>query len=482
MTVSQTLLSQTSFGRIVGLAFVLLLCGTGTAQAQTLTPSPPAPLSTTIKVEYVGTMPSIIAPMSPQQDGPNIGSPVVVKQQIYFVDQHGAILRSNRNGNNIKQIFDAATDAPDGLALDNRQSVLNISPGRTNDTLFVWFQAGSEPTTGIPIYRLPAALPDVCCEPGPGIPVEDLYRLDPLPTEFLQAISFPGRTEYQTLYEYKVQGNKLANPRPIVAFEAQAGPTHNGGGMLTLPDGRVLLATGDQLPFGADGRDAAQDNSSHVSKLIIVNPDDGSIEIAAKGVRNVQHLQYIWDGAGIAFADIGGVTAEEINIVSTSDLQDTTWMENFGWGRNEDGFAREGTFYVGPGRPMIFGTEPPALGDAPQPEPGFIQPHAQYGRNDPTEFVAVTGPVVSPVSFNTLQAVWADLNAGTIYASIDDLTQGNVPIYNPLLVDGNGNPLIDLNALNGGNRVDARFFVYPDGTAGVLLEATGDFYRLTELN
>ena len=201
----------------------------------------------------------------------------------------------------------------------------------------------------------------LCCELGPGIPVEDLYRLDPLPTEFLQAISFPGRTEYQTLYEYKVQGNKLANPRPIVAFEAQAGPTHNGGGMLTLPDGRVLLATGDQLPFGADGRDAAQDNNSHVSKLIIVNPDDGSIEIAAKGVRNVQHLQYIWDGAGIAFADIGGVTAEEINIVSTSDLLDTTWMENFGWGRNADGFAREGTFYVGPGRPMIFGTEPPAL-------------------------------------------------------------------------------------------------------------------------
>ena len=105
-------------------------------------------------------MPSIIAPMSPQQDGPNIGSPVAVKQQIYFVDQHGAILRSNRNGNNITQVFDAATDAPDGLALDNRQSVLNISPGRTNDTLFVWFQAGSEPTTGIPIYRLPAALPD----------------------------------------------------------------------------------------------------------------------------------------------------------------------------------------------------------------------------------------------------------------------------------------------------------------------------------
>ena len=89
---------------------------------------------------------------------------------------------------------------------------------------------------------------------------------------------------------------------------------------------------------------------------------------------------------------------------------------------------------------------------------------------------------MSPVSFNTLQAVWADLNAGTIYASMDDLAQTNVPIYNPLLVDGNGNPLTDLNALNGGNRVDARFFVYPDGTAGVLLEATGDFYRLTELN
>lgn len=33
-----------------------------------------------------------------------------------------------------------------------------------------------------------------------------------------------------------------------------------------------------------------------------------------------------------------------------------------------------------------------------------------------------------------------------------------------------------------GGRADPRFFNFSDGTAGVLLETTGDFYQLTELS
>jgi hypothetical protein len=40
---------------------------------------------------------------------------------------------------------------------------------------------------------------------------------------------------------------------------------------------------------------------------------------------------------------------------------------------------------------------------------------------------------------------------------------------------------LTLTGLAGGNRPDPRFFNFPDGTAGVLLEATGDFFRLTEV-
>jgi hypothetical protein len=39
---------------------------------------------------------------------------------------------------------------------------------------------------------------------------------------------------------------------------------------------------------------------------------------------------------------------------------------------------------------------------------------------------------------------------------------------------------VTLKELAGGERPDPRFFNFPDGTAGVLLERTGAFYKLTE--
>ena len=41
---------------------------------------------------------------------------------------------------------------------------------------------------------------------------------------------------------------------------------------------------------------------------------------------------------------------------------------------------------------------------------------------------------------------------------------------------------VTLKALANAPRPDPRFFVFPDGTAGVLLEATGQFFRLTEVS
>jgi hypothetical protein len=52
------------------------------------------------------------------------------------------------------------------------------------------------------------------------------------------------------------------------------------------------------------------------------------------------------------------------------------------------------------------------------------------------------------------------------------------------LVDSDGNSVGGTNSLNdlAGGRSDPRFFLFPNGEAGVLLEATGDFYRLTEMS
>ena len=252
-----------------------------------------------------------------------------------------------------------------------------------------------------------------------------------------------------------------------------------------MPDGRLAYTTGDNLPFGMEGRRAPQDDNSHLSKLLIVDPADGTATVTAKGLRNVQHIQRTSNPAGIAFADIGGVTAEEVNFIAWSDVLDTDTIENFGWGRNADGLAREGTFYVSEGTPFKLGTEPAAEGSAPVPEPGFRQPLAQYGRSDlsPFTFVAASGPAVSKKSFKEISLVMGDLANGEVYATTAKIDGTDVELFEVNLVDENGDPLGPGNSLNDieGGRVDPRFFTFPDGTAGVLFELTGNFYRLTEV-
>lgn len=462
---------------LVVFVVIALLAPLPAAGAQQV-PAPDLVMESDLTVEAtpVATMPFVVPPGSAQ----NLGSPVPIKNKLYLIDQNDAIYRVN-GFTNIQQVFHVS-EAPDGLALDNRQSILNISPGRRVNSIYVMFTSGTEPTTQIPIYRMPEPLPGLCCDPAVPIFVDDLYRIGPIPGPF----SFLGatRTEFQVLYEYKLAGDSLLEPRPIAAFETQSGPTHNGGGMATLPDGRVLFAAGDALPFGADGRAPAQDPEEHVSKILIIDPDDGSIEVAAQGIRNVQHLEFV-EAAGISeptlsFGDIGGVTAEEINYVSVADLVDTSVIENFGWGRNPDGLAREGTFYIGPGLPVALG-EPPVEAFAPSPEPGFIQPQSQYGRNDPNGGVAVSGPVTSDVSLDEITALFSDLSSGIVYASTAPTTATNAPVFRVNLIAEDGTPLDSLQDLAGG-RADPRFFRFPDGSAGVLLEATGTFYRLTEVD
>ena len=445
-------------------------------------PDPVTPSDLTLQIEHVGSMPFYTPPGLPG----NIASPVPIGPKLYLLDQFNAIYRLNEEGP--QKIFDIS-EAPDGLQLDNRQSVLNVAPGAKPNEIYVALTSSNDPSyLGIDVHRMPAPLPGVCCTDFVTQPVvldiPDLYRLDPLPNAFFFNLFGPAtRTEYQVIYKYKLAGNKLKDPSAIVAFETQSGPTHQGGGMATLPDGRILYATADSLPFGTDGRAAPQDDSSHLSKILIIDPDDGSVEVAAKGIRNVQRLELVDDGVAseltLSFVDIGGVTAEEVNYISVADIVNTATIENFGWGRNADGFAREGTFYIDPGVPGVFGTEPPAVGTAPSPETGFIQPQAQFGRSDPAQFVAITGPVTSSESFNSITALFGVLATGEIYATTDPIDATNATVYSVNLVDTYGNPttLLDL----AGGRPDPRFFRFPDGTAGVLIELTGNFYRLTQI-
>ena len=447
------------------------------AEAQ-LTPDPIQESNLTVMVEEVGEMPFVLGPgfFGP---APNIASPVRIKNKLYLIDQNDAIYRVNRR-NKVKKIFNVS-EAPDGLILDNPNSILNISRGQRRNSIFVMFTSATLPSTDIPVYALPDPLPGVCCDLNTPFSVADLYRL---------STDVPGletRTEFQVLYEFKLAGRKLKNPRAIVAFESQSGfAQHNGGGMLTTPDGRVLFAKGDELSSGLDGRAAPQDKTEVVGKILLIDPETGFVEVAAKGIRNVQRLTYAFsfqEGLVVGFADIGSFVSEEVNYVSLHELLDTSEVENFGFGRNPDGFAREGTFYIDEGLALV-GSSPLPVGLAPFPETGFIQPQAQYGRNDPNSgaSVAVSGPVFSFRSFRKITSAFTDLPNGILYATTESLSSKDVTVFRVNLVDVYGTPLNSFRDLNGGSRADPRLFQFPDGSAGVLLERNGKFFRLTEVN
>ncbi|MEM8956300.1 MAG: VPLPA-CTERM sorting domain-containing protein [Pseudomonadota bacterium] len=418
----------------------------------------------------------------------NIAAPVTVGGQIYVADQfNGDVYR--RNGTGFDRVFDGDITPPDGLELSGTNRIINVSRGGTDDTLYVAFTVrGPDPTDlpDIDVRPLPSPVIEPCCDPSRDI---DIYRVG---TDAEDAIGVTSSTDLQIIYRYDldpVTGTlDSSDPTPIVALEVQnGGRAHPGGGMLTLPDGRLLFATGDNLPTGTNGRRAAQDEGEHVSKLLIIDPEadrDARVTVAAKGLRNTQSLQYTdASQTAVAFGDIGGGIAEEINMVGVADLLDTTTVESFGWGEASGGRAREGTFYIGPGA-AYGGFGPVALGEAPLSEAGFLQPYAQVGREG-APFVAVTGPVTLATSFDTIVSVFSDLSLGRLYGTTAPLSDINAPVFDVRLIDMDGD-LTSLRELGARNpnvlgRAEPRFFKFADGTAGVLLERTGGIYALTQV-
>jgi hypothetical protein len=411
------------------------------APASPLAPDPIRSSALTLRIEP-------IAQAQTPSGGPNFAAPAVVGGRLHVVDQAGGrILRDDGMGG-FSEILSPA-QMPAGVT-PVREGVLNMAGGAGSD-VFVTFTSSTLPDDAPEARRLP------------DVPI---YR--------------PGSRYYHLVYRYsQASDGSLGDPEPLAAFESRSSG-HTGGGMLGLPDGNLLLATGDNLGFDRDGLVAPQDPASHLGKLLLIDAQSGQTTVAAQGVRNVQRLAYADPGRSrVIFADIGSTTAEEINEISVGDLTDTARIENFGWGRNADGNAREGTFYIDAGAGSPGGGEPQAVAVAPVPETGFRQPYAQYG-HEGRAFVAISGPVTSDTAFNMIAALFGDLPTGDIYATMAPLGGTDVPVFRVALVDGSGAP-VSLFALAGERRPDPRFFALPDGTAGVMLERTGTLYSLTEV-
>jgi hypothetical protein len=444
-----------------------------------------------MEIEYVGSVP--ITNDAPSSYNMRVNENF--DDGVFFTDQAEGIIywypMGRKDDGPAIEVWNKQTGVlPEGMDLSysfegagQRQYVHAMAPGSKKDEVYVVFTSSTLPE-GIPYAGLPAPFPGNICTTNESVP--DLYRLGTVPDCFDFGNGNAGRTVYKVFTRMSFHDGVLDDPVPFFAVENQLTLGHLGGAILTLDDGRFLWGVGDCLPYGTDGRDAPQDPFESCGKILLIDPEDQSYDVVAMGVRNAQQINYFEGSTDLYFPDIGGVTAEEVNTVDLCDLLDTTVIENFGWGRNMDGHAREGTFYVQPGRPGAFGADPPFDSDAPVPEVGFIQPYTQFGRSASQFFYAISSTVASASSFCTLEIVWSEFNSGLVLATDQDYDPDNGPAegFVVRLFDAeNGDEL--LNGFNdlvpdAPGRGDARLFRYPDGTAGVFIERTGSFYRLTE--
>jgi hypothetical protein len=398
------------------------------SQANPYRPSAVNPSSLSLRLDSVGSIPRF--------SGSNPTSPVAAGNSLLLVDQAGEVYRWD--GVNAQSILSSA-NRPIGITSVGPEKILNVASNDAGSRLYVVYTSSTVPV-GIPTYTNP------------------------------RAAERPDTQAWQVIYSYNFNGTAVSNPTPVSAFQVYY-EGHTGGGLQVLSNGKLLFAVGDNGDSGEDGGRFAQDSTTHLGKLLLVDTNSGAFSVAAQGVRNVQRLVSVnkLGTTYIGFADIGGKIAEEINFISADRLLSTSAIGNFGWGRNADSLAREGTFYVDPAGNGI--------GVAPYPETGFIQPAAQWGREG-ASFVAGSGPVLSENSFTSISSVFGDLVSGRVFGTLGEVTDFGQTVFEIDLYDSSLQ-LTSLALLAGG-RADPRFFNFADGSAGVLLERTGEFFSLRQ--
>jgi len=388
--------------------------------------TPPAIRSSklTVRLDRIGRAPSI----------GNLGSPVVAGSTLIFIDQGGSL--DAWDGTSSRPLLTDSTLPPD-LSLMGPEAVLNAAANSTGSRLYVMFTSSTVPG---------------------GIP----QRLSPR----------AGSDAWHVLYGFDFDGTALSNPVAITALQYRSGG-HSGGGLTMASDNTLIFATGDNGDSGEDGRAFTQDATNHLGKLVRINVSTGATDVVALGMRNVQRLIVDANGSDphLVAVDIGGWIAEEVDAIPLAFLLSGGVRPNCGWGRHAvDAKAREGTFYID--------ANGAAVGDAPL-EPGFVQPIAQFGR-ERAQAIGATGPVASTRSFRLIRYLLGDLVSGSVYALASAPTAAPQVMFHVALVDSARRP-VTLLELAGGTRADPRFFNFPDGSAGVLLESTGEFFRLTEI-
>ena len=105
---------------------------------------------------------------------------------------------------------------------------------------------------------------------------------------------------------------------------------HNGGDVIVEPDGMLLIPTGDG-GSGGDPDRVALDDSSLLGKVLRVDPEDGSVQIVARGLRNPWRVDLYDDRLWLA--DVGQGEWEEISVLD--GVSSVTDVVDFGWSAYE---------------------------------------------------------------------------------------------------------------------------------------------------
>lgn len=508
--------------RIPSSFFLLATCGLfGVASTAAKCGPDALEFSETIamKVERVGAVPARstemfdynMAPMDNMADGSNV---------IYFLDQKfGVIYSYNHDSGATTKIFDINEDTiPDGMTLDYKfdnslssYRVKAMTKGPSPGTVIVVYTSTTLPTGWAEAdARMPApnAFGQWVCGPTPDrlTSLPDIYRPGTLPICADTGGGQPVLVGNDVFVQYDVTDAVTGmldfdNPEPFFVAESYLGPGHLGGGIVTVDDGRILYSMGDCTMYGIDGAYAPQLDNEPCGKILRIHGVDGKgkYQILAKGVRNTQQMRIYTrtdsDREFLAFTDIGGVTAEEVNTIPLNTILKEKKVENFGWGRNiGDGRAREGTFYIDRGNGLILGTEPKCIEKAPKGEAGYIQPWIQFGRTDTDFFYAISSMAVPTSNVSELKLLWSEFNTGKLMGTTKyQSVKRNKPVigYKIKLYASDGTTYLE-NGFNdlvqeelgdvGVYRGDPRLFHYPDGQAGVFIERTGVFYKLEEIS
>jgi len=463
-----------------------------------------------ITVEKVGQVPTVItAPYSYNMAAMDN----FVGDTMYFLEQQfGKIYSYNQTTSKVKKVFDMkyTSSIPKGLTLDwtyggaaQTTRVKSVTQGQNSKQVYVVFTSTTLPKG----WKAPdASLPPpgaysqwACGGSGDLTFIRDIYRPGLIPDCAPNGAGLTTLTGYDVFYRFRVTPEgKLVKPRPFFVSEHAITPGHTGGGITTLADGKILYSTGDMTVYGLDGSYPPQLDFETAGKILLIDPSKkGKFDIVAKGVRNSQQMRLFserYNGSDrdvLAFMDIGGVTAEEMNAVPLDKILNKKVIENFGWGRSlTDGLNREGTFYIEPGNALVLGDSPACTMKAPVPEPGFIAPWIEFGRTAEDFFYGISSFAMPSKGVDKLQLIWSEFHTGKILATDEQYKEGASPStgYKIKVYDSDGvfleNALNDLvgKEIDPGftSRGDPRLFHYPDGQAGVFIERTGVFYKLTE--